>query len=65
MSYSRYWAWPVFEFCEQVRYLLTHVATINDHIDRAMIKQKFTALKSFRQLLANSLLDHAWAGEAN
>ena len=35
-----------------------------DHVDHAVFEKKFTALKSFGQLLTNRLFDNAWAGKS-
>ena len=44
---------------------LTHVAAIDDHVERAVIEQEFAALKPFRQRFAHGLLDDARTGKAD
>ena len=41
------------------------LSALHDHIDHAMLQQKFRSLKLVRQLLFNGLLDHAGAGKAD
>jgi len=36
---------------------------LHDHVEHAMLQQKFGSLKLIRQLLFNGLLDHAGAGK--
>ena len=38
---------------------------MQDHVDQAVFLEKFSSLKSFRQILMSSLLDHAWSGETD
>ncbi len=38
---------------------------VDDHVDHAMLEQIFGALESFGQFLADGLLDHPLAGEAD
>ena len=38
---------------------------VHHHVDHAVIAQIFRFLETFRQFLANSLLDNAWTGEAD
>ena len=38
---------------------------VDDHVEHAALDQKFAALESFGQLLADGLLDHAGPGETD
>ena len=38
---------------------------VDDHVDHAVLEQVFGALEAFGQSLADGLLDHARAGEAD
>ena len=53
------------EIGDQQRELLLQVAARNDHVDDAVLEQIFGALESLGQLLADGLLDHPLAGEAD
>src|ERR1043166_2820691 len=38
---------------------------VHDHVDQTVLLEKFSSLKSFRQLLMCRFLDHARSGETN
>src|SRR5581483_5088368 len=44
---------------------VTHLASIDDHVDRAVLEQKLCALKPLRKGLLDCLLDHPRAGESD
>ena len=55
----------MFELRQQISNLCTHLTTIHDHVDCAMIQKKLAALKAFWQLLPHRLFDDARAGETD
>ena len=50
---------------KQVRERLTNARTFNDGVDKAMLKREFRRLEFLGKLLANGVLDHAAASEAD
>ena len=50
---------------DEPRQGLAQLVAMHDHVDHAVLGQIFGALESFRQFLADGLLDHARAGEAD
>src|SRR5690606_14914011 len=50
---------------QQMGDALTHLMTMQNHINRTMFQQKFAALETFRQFLAHGLLDNPRARETN
>ena len=53
------------KFRQQARNFVTQLASIDNHVDGAMIEQKFTALESFRKLLSDCLLNDPRTGKAD
>ena len=49
---------------QQVGNAVAHLATIDDHVDGALLEQEFSTLEPLGQRLANGLFDHARTGEA-
>ena len=50
---------------EHRRDAFAQVATVHDHVDRAVLEQELAALEALGQCLAHGLLDDARAGESN
>src|SRR5581483_3008361 len=51
------------EITEQSADLFPQLFAMNDHIDQAVLFEKFSSLKTFGQILMRSFLDHAWTSE--
>src|SRR6185312_1052960 len=47
------------------RYIVLQFFAVNNSIQHAMLQEEFTSLKTLRKFLPDSLLNHAWTGEAN
>jgi hypothetical protein len=45
--------------------LFPHLFAVHDHVDQTMFLEKFSSLKSFRQILGRSLSNNARTGKAN
>ena len=43
----------------------THLVTMENHVDCAMLQQELTALEPFRQLFTHGLFDDSGTGETN
>ena len=53
------------QHAQQRRDALAHVAPIHDHVENAVLEEKFASLEAFGQRLAHRLLDDSRACEAN
>src|ERR1051325_950196 len=53
------------EHFEQRADAIAQIAALDDHVDGAVREKKFGTLKTFRQLFAHRLRDHARAGETD
>src|SRR3954470_2026522 len=53
------------QIIEQQSEAAAQLLAVDDHVDHAVLEQIFGALEAFRQLLADRVLDHPLAGEAD
>ena len=55
----------VFELGEQAGDVRTHLATVHDHVDGAVIEQELAALETFGKTFTHGLLDDTRSGESD